>query len=119
MTSACARRCQRSAASRRRATRIGRDPAAALGYVELHIEQGPVLEREGLPVGVVTAINGASRFAVIVDGVAGHAGTVPMDMRHDALAAAAEMVMAVQAPSREPRRDWSARSGISRRGRAR
>ncbi|HYE49809.1 MAG TPA: allantoate amidohydrolase [Azospirillaceae bacterium] len=69
----------------------------ALAYVELHIEQGPVLEAEGLPVGIVTAINGATRFAVTVKGMAGHAGTVPMGLRRDALAAAAEMVLAVEA----------------------
>jgi allantoate deiminase len=74
-----------------------RDPAQVLGYVELHIEQGPVLEAEGLAAGVVTAINGASRYAVSVAGQAGHAGTVPMTMRHDALTAAAEMVLAVEA----------------------
>jgi allantoate deiminase len=67
-----------------------------LAYAELHIEQGPVLEAEGLPVGVVTAINGATRFAVAVDGMAGHAGTVPMSLRQDALAAAAECVLAVE-----------------------
>jgi allantoate deiminase len=67
-----------------------------LGYLEIHIEQGPVLESEGLPVGIVTAINGASRRRVIVTGEAGHAGTVPMGMRRDALAAAAEMVLAVE-----------------------
>ena len=67
-----------------------------LAYAELHIEQGPVLEAEGLPVGVVTAINGATRFAVEVDGMAGHAGTVPMSLRQDALAAAAECVLAVE-----------------------
>jgi allantoate deiminase len=67
-----------------------------LGYVELHIEQGPVLEAEGLPVGVVTAINGASRFLVDLTGEAGHAGTVPMALRRDALAAAAEMILAVE-----------------------
>ncbi len=77
-------------------------PAAArpredlLGYVELHIEQGPVLDAEGLPVGIVTAINGACRHRVRVAGEAGHAGTVPMALRHDALAAAAEMVLAVE-----------------------
>jgi allantoate deiminase len=69
----------------------------ALGYAELHIEQGPVLEAEGLPVGIVTAINGASRYAVNVAGRAGHAGTVPMGLRRDALAAAAEMTLAVEA----------------------
>jgi allantoate deiminase len=65
-------------------------------YVELHIEQGPVLESEGLPVGVVTAINGVTRYAIEVDGTAGHAGTVPMSLRRDALAAAAECVLAVE-----------------------
>ncbi len=67
-----------------------------LGYVEGHIEQGPVLEAEGLPVGVVTAIAGASRYTVDVAGVAGHAGTVPMRLRRDALTAASEMVLAVE-----------------------
>jgi allantoate deiminase len=67
-----------------------------LAYAELHIEQGPVLEAEGLPVGVVTAINGATRFAVEIDGMAGHAGTVPMSLRQDALAAAAECVLAIE-----------------------
>lgn len=67
-----------------------------LAYAELHIEQGPVLEAEGLPAGVVTAINGATRFAVEIDGLAGHAGTVPMDHRQDALAAAAECVLAIE-----------------------
>ena len=67
-----------------------------LAYAELHIEQGPVLEAEGLPVGVVTAINGATRFAVEVHGTAGHAGTVPMNLRRDALVAAAECVAAIE-----------------------
>jgi allantoate deiminase len=67
-----------------------------LAYAELHIEQGPVLEAERLPLGVVTAINGANRYAVEIDGVAGHAGTVPMTLRQDAMAAAAECVLAVE-----------------------
>jgi allantoate deiminase len=71
-----------------------------IGYVELHIEQGPVLEAEGLPLGVVTAINGATRWRVAVTGEAGHAGTVPMALRRDALAAAAEMVLAVEREGR-------------------
>ena len=75
---------------------VARAPGSVLGYLELHIEQGPVLEAAGLPVGVVTAINGASRYSVEVGGEAGHAGTVPMGMRKDALAAAAEMVLAVE-----------------------
>jgi allantoate deiminase len=67
-----------------------------LAYAELHIEQGPVLEAEGLPVGVVTAINGFTRQAVEVTGIAGHAGTVPMRLRRDALAGAAECALAVE-----------------------
>ena len=67
-----------------------------LAYAELHIEQGPVLEDEGLALGVVTAINGATRLAVEVDGFAAHAGTVPMGLRQDALAAAAECVLAIE-----------------------
>jgi len=67
-----------------------------LAYAELHIEQGPVLEAEGLAVGVVTAINGATRLAIDVEGFAGHAGTVPMNLRRDALAAAAECVAAIE-----------------------
>jgi len=66
------------------------------GYVELHIEQGPVLEQENLPVGVVTAISGATRLAVGLTGLAGHAGTVPMALRRDALAGAAECIGAIE-----------------------
>ena len=73
--------------------RRGRNIAA---YVESHIEQGPVLLSEGLPVGVVTAIAGASRLRVTVTGLAGHAGTVPMGSRQDALTAASEMVLHVE-----------------------
>jgi allantoate deiminase len=65
-------------------------------YLELHIEQGPVLERRGIPVGCVTAIAGATRLRVTITGQAGHAGTVPMQGRHDALAAAAAAVLAVE-----------------------
>ncbi|MGF1476230.1 MAG: allantoate amidohydrolase [Geminicoccaceae bacterium] len=74
-----------------------RDPAKTVGYIEVHIEQGPVLEARGVPLGVVTAINGASRARIELTGKAGHAGTVPMVIREDALAAAAEMVLAVEA----------------------
>jgi allantoate deiminase len=68
-----------------------------LGYVELHIEQGPVLEAEQLAVGVVSAISGATRLAVALTGMAGHAGTVPMALRRDALAGAAECITAIEA----------------------
>jgi allantoate deiminase len=65
-------------------------------YIELHIEQGPVLEIEQLPVGVVTVISGATRLAASLTGMAGHAGTVPMRLRRDALAGAAECIVAVE-----------------------
>ena len=74
-----------------------RDPAELLGYVEVHIEQGPELERLGEPLGVVTAIAGQSHAEVRFAGEAGHAGTVPMGARRDALAGAAEWVLAVEA----------------------
>ena len=67
-----------------------------LAYIELHIEQGPVLEAESLPVGVVTAIAGATRLAARLTGMAGHAGTVPMPLRRDALAGAAECIGAIE-----------------------
>lgn len=75
---------------------VARRKESVLGYVEVHIEQGPVLEAEGLPLGVVTAIAGASRFTAEITGLAGHAGTVPMALRRDALAAAAEMLLAIE-----------------------
>ena len=89
----------------------GKDPAligeAAYGpdevraYVEAHIEQGPVLERADEALGVVTAIAGQSRLIVTVIGEAGHAGTVPMTIRRDALVAAAEMTLALEALARD------------------
>jgi allantoate deiminase len=71
-----------------------------VAFVEAHIEQGPILEHEGLPIGIVTAINGATRLEVAVDGVAGHAGATPMGLRRDALTAAAEMALAIEARAR-------------------
>src|SRR6201999_2237189 len=68
-----------------------------LAYLELHIEQGPVLEAKNLPVGVVTAIAGATRLAARLTGMAGHAGTVPMALRRDALAGAAECIGLIEA----------------------
>jgi allantoate deiminase len=79
-----------------RISNASRKKGQVLAYAELHIEQGPVLEAKGLPVGVVTAINGFSRLRVTLQGEAGHAGTVPMGLRRDALAAAAECVLAVE-----------------------
>ncbi|MDQ1922291.1 allantoate amidohydrolase [Massilia pseudoviolaceinigra] len=75
---------------------IARNPEGLLGFVEVHIEQGPVLLERGLAVGVVTAIAGSSRYLVDLTGLASHAGTTPMNMRKDAAAAAAEIVLLVE-----------------------
>ena len=75
------------------ASRVGED---LLGYLEVHIEQGPVLEQFNQPLGVVPSIAGARRFEVHISGKAGHAGTVPMDMRQDALVAAASAIHTVE-----------------------
>jgi len=75
---------------------LARNPNDIAGYLEVHIEQGPVLLRENLPVGIVTGIAGAVRYEVSVTGAAGHAGTVPMGLRCDAGAAAAEMILFVE-----------------------
>ena len=76
--------------------KIARDPSDLLGYVEVHIEQGPVLLNRDLPVGIVTSIAGSSRYLVNLKGVASHAGTTPMNMRKDAAAAAAEIILYVE-----------------------
>jgi N-carbamoyl-L-amino-acid hydrolase len=70
------------------------------GYVELHIEQGPVLEHRGVRLGVVTAIAGQVRVEVEILGEAGHAGTIPMELRRDALSAAAELALELEAAAR-------------------
>jgi hydantoinase/carbamoylase family amidase len=75
---------------------LRRDPARLAGFLEVHIEQGPVLLERGLPLGVVTSIAGNVRMSASVVGQAGHAGTTPMTMRRDAAAAAAEMVLAIE-----------------------
>lgn len=83
--------------------RIGeaaRPPGGILAYLELHIEQGPALELADLPVGLVTAISGATRLFVTLQGEAGHAGTVSMAARRDSLAGAAACVLAVEARCR-------------------
>jgi allantoate deiminase len=72
--------------------RVRRGPLPE-AYLEAHIEQGPVLLRTGAPLGIVTAIAGLARGEVVLDGAAGHAGTTPMEARHDALCAAAEFVL--------------------------
>ncbi|MGV7206219.1 allantoate amidohydrolase [Oxalobacteraceae bacterium A2-2] len=75
---------------------VARNKDDLLGFVEVHIEQGPVLLERGLPVGVVTSIAGSCRYQVELTGLASHAGTTPMDMRKDAAAAAAEIVLYVE-----------------------
>jgi N-carbamoyl-L-amino-acid hydrolase len=69
---------------------------AVRAFVELHIEQGPVLEQAGVPIGIVTGIAGIERLLATFEGQAAHAGTTPMDARHDALCAAAETVLAIE-----------------------
>ncbi|MFD0668879.1 2-oxo-4-hydroxy-4-carboxy-5-ureidoimidazoline decarboxylase [Ramlibacter sp. MAHUQ-53] len=76
--------------------RLQRDPAGYLGFVEVHIEQGPVLNELDLPLGIVTSINGSVRYLCEVTGMASHAGTTPMDRRRDAAAAVAELVLYVE-----------------------
>ena len=72
---------------------LRRDPAGYLGFVEVHIEQGPVLNELGLPLGVVTSINGSVRYLCEITGMASHAGTTPMNRRRDAAAATAEVIL--------------------------
>jgi N-carbamoyl-L-amino-acid hydrolase len=75
---------------------LKRDAKNYLGFVEVHIEQGPVLNELNLPLGVVTSINGSVRYLCKVDGMASHAGTTPMTRRKDAAVAVAEMILAVE-----------------------
>jgi allantoate deiminase len=80
-------------------------PENAAGYVEVHIEQGPVLEAKNEPLGIVTGIVGQIRLRVTVTGEAGHAGTVPMNLRRDAYTGAAEMALALEKIAREHAED--------------
>ncbi len=75
---------------------LARDPARYSGFVEVHIEQGPVLAELDLPLGIVTSINGSVRYVGEVIGMASHAGTTPMDRRRDAATAAAELALYVE-----------------------
>ena len=72
---------------------VRRDPSAYLGFVEIHIEQGPVLNELDLPLGIVTSINGSVRYLGQMVGMASHAGTTPMNRRRDAATAAAELAL--------------------------
>ena len=76
--------------------KLQRDPANYLGFVEVHIEQGPVLNEIDLPLGIVTSINGSVRYVGEIIGMASHAGTTPMDRRRDAATAAAELALFVE-----------------------
>jgi N-carbamoyl-L-amino-acid hydrolase len=73
-----------------------RDPSTIKAYLELHIEQGPILEAKKKPIGVVTSIAAPTRFRVVFTGQADHSGTTPMEMRKDALVAASELIVAVE-----------------------
>lgn len=73
-----------------------RDPTTVKAYLELHIEQGPILEAKKKPIGIVTAIAAPTRFKVVFTGQADHSGTTPMEMRRDALVAASELIVAVE-----------------------
>ncbi|MEA9554798.1 allantoate amidohydrolase [Xanthomonas nasturtii] len=88
-----------------------RTPGSVLAYLETHIEQGPVLEADGLPVGIVTAIAAQRRFALRFDGRAGHAGTTTMVLRRDALSAAAEALLAIERIARDGSNDLVATVG--------
>ena len=76
--------------------KLQRDPAQYLGFIEVHIEQGPVLNEVDIPLGVVTSINGSKRFVCEMIGMASHAGTTPMNRRRDAAAGVAELSMYVE-----------------------
>lgn len=80
-------------ATREAIAALARDPSRYLGFVEVHIEQGPVLDELGLPLGIVTSINGSVRYMCEVIGVASHAGTTPMNSRRDAVNALAELAL--------------------------
>ena len=73
-----------------------RDPSTIKAYLELHIEQGPILEAKKKPIGIVTSIAAPTRFRVVFTGQADHSGTTPMEMRRDALVAASELIVAVE-----------------------
>ena len=80
---------------------VARGVALPSAFLELHVEQGPVLERAGAPLGVVSSIAGMTRGELFVSGRPGHAGTVPMDAREDALVAAAERILEIRDAARQ------------------
>ena len=94
-----------------RIDRAAIDPASVIGFLEVHIEQGPRLEDWGLPLGVVTSIAGQTRMGFTLEGMAGHAGTVPMGLRRDAFTGLAEIALAVERIGREGTNDLVATIG--------
>lgn len=80
----------------RNLSKLRRDPKRIKAYLELHIEQGPILEAKGKRIGLVTSIAAPSRFRIVFEGRADHSGTTPMEMRRDALVAAAELIEYVE-----------------------
>ncbi|WP_373770071.1 2-oxo-4-hydroxy-4-carboxy-5-ureidoimidazoline decarboxylase [Delftia acidovorans] len=76
--------------------RLQRDPARYLGFIEVHIEQGPVLNELDIPLGIVTSINGSARYICEMIGMASHAGTTPMDRRRDAACGVAELALYIE-----------------------
>jgi N-carbamoyl-L-amino-acid hydrolase len=87
--------------SRQNLASLRRDPRTLKAYLELHIEQGPILEAKGKRIGLVTSIAAPSRFKVIFKGRADHSGTTPMEMRKDALVASAQLIAYVEKVSRK------------------
>ncbi|QPR32325.1 2-oxo-4-hydroxy-4-carboxy-5-ureidoimidazoline decarboxylase [Delftia acidovorans] len=76
--------------------KLQRDPARYLGFIEVHIEQGPVLNELDIPLGIVTSINGSARYICEMIGMASHAGTTPMDRRRDAACGVAELALYIE-----------------------
>ncbi|MCP1217126.1 allantoate amidohydrolase [Acetobacter orientalis] len=97
--------------SLRNFVQAARSPQDIVAYLEAHIEQGPVLEAKGKAVGVVTGIAAQYRFLVRITGFAGHAGTMPMSMRQDALAAAAEAILIIEQTAQQGAQDLVATVG--------
>lgn len=87
---------QRAGLREERLADARRDPRSLAGYLELHIEQGPRLEREAVKIGVVTGIVGSRSFRIVLRGLGGHAGTLPMDARRDAAVAAARFILSAR-----------------------
>lgn len=94
-----------------RVASVVREPQTLKAFIELHIEQGPVLEQQGLDVGLVDVIVGITQLVVTITGKAGHAGTTPMDRRHDALVAASQVIARVGDFAREAGEETVATTG--------